>query len=295
MSPSASLPLSDRTRNPTARSSPRPALPVLAGEVARALYQHRVATTGQLQQLLVPHTADASYLRRVLRATTAAGLVDAVPFGSAGHRAWFLTGAGYQTVEASGQVEIRAHRMTRALAAGGLLAHRLAVVDVGAVFVAAAGRVPGDVCTPWSWAPEVLLQPGRRGGVLIADAVLHYERADGTGYRWLIEVDRGTYPVPRLAAKLGAYARWWAGPQSRAWRDARLLIVVDMPTAAAARRITALARQAWAVPQLRRSGFGRLPVGAVGYDALAAAGPWAPVVTDVLTEDLALTDTALDR
>ncbi|MBB2943224.1 hypothetical protein FB565_002937 [Actinoplanes lutulentus] len=54
-----------------------------------------------------------------------------------------------------------------------------------------------------AWAPEVLLQPGRRrggGGALIADAVLRYERAVDTGV-WLatvlIEVDRGTYPVAR--------------------------------------------------------------------------------------------------
>jgi hypothetical protein len=157
MSPSASPSLSARTRNPTA-SSPPPALPVLDGTVLRVLYQHRIATTGQLQQLLAPDAADASYLRRVLRKAAAAGLVDAVRRGSAGHRAWFLTGAGYAAAEASGEVEIRAHRMTPALAAGGLLAHRLAVVDTGIAFVTAARRTPGDGCTPWAWAPEVLLQ-----------------------------------------------------------------------------------------------------------------------------------------
>ena len=109
---------------------------MLAGDVVRALYQHRVATTGQLQQLLVAHAADASCLRRVLRAAAAAGLVDAAAYGSAGHRVWYLTLGGYAAVEASGEVETRAHRMTPALVAGGLLAHRLAVVSTAGV----AGR-----------------------------------------------------------------------------------------------------------------------------------------------------------
>ena len=298
MSPSASESLSARTRNPTARSSPRPrpgpALPVLAGDVVRVLYQHRVATTGQLQQLLVAHAADASYLRRVLRAAAKAGLVDAAAYGSAGHRVWYLTPGGYAAAEASGEVEARAHRMTRALVAGGLLAHRLAVVDVGTVFTTAARDRPGDVCTPWSWAPEVLLQPGNRrgGGALIADAVLHYESGDGTAWRWLIEVDRGTYPVARLMAKLTAYASWWQSPHSPAWHDARLLIVIDLPPAAAARRIAALAHQAWTAP-LRRTGHRQLRIGAVGYDTLAGAGPWARVVTDVLSEHQALVDATL--
>ena len=198
-------------------------------------------------------------------------------------------------------MEARAHRMTPALVAGGLLAHRLAVVDVGTVFTAAARDRPGDVGTPWSWAPEVLLQPGkRRGGArggaaaLIADAVLHYESADGSTWRWLIEVDRGTYPVARLVAKLTAYASWWQSPHSCSWHDARLLFVVDLPLAAAARRIAALAHQAWTAP-LRRTGHRRLRIGAVGYATLAGAGPWARVVTDVLSEHQALVDATLTR
>jgi hypothetical protein len=288
MSPHASaLSLSARTRNPTVRSSPRPALPALAGTVLRVLYQHRIATTGQLQQLLTPDAADASYLRRVLRKTTAAGLVDAVRRGSAGHRAWFLTAAGYATVEASGEVEIRAHRMTPALAAGGLLAHRLAVVDVGTAFVTAARRTPGDGCTPWAWAPEVLLQPSKRrggGGALIADAVLRYERAVDAGV-WLatvlIEVDRGTYPVARLGRKMLEYAAWWRTPHRHTHRADRLIVVVDLPTAAAEDRIAmlgALLRQEPATASTT------LPIAGVALPALVAAGPWAPVFVDALDE-----------
>ncbi len=296
---SASL-SSARTRNLTARSSarfaPRSALPALAGAVIRVLYQHRIATTTQLHQLLTPEAADSSYLRRVLRQISAAGLVDAVLVGPAGHRAWFLTPSGYTVAEACGDLNIQAYRMSPALAAGGLLAHRLAVVDVGAVFVTAARRQPGDECTPWSWAPEVLLQPGKRrggGGALIADAELHYELAEGGTRRWLIEVDRGTYLVPRLAAKLTAYADWWRTPQSRPWHQARLLIVFAMPAPAAARRIASLAEFAWQIPQLRRTEFGRLRIGAVGYDTLAQAGPWAPVFTDVLDGSRDLLDATL--
>jgi len=267
MSPHAPAPppLSARTRNPTARSTP-PALPAAAGAVARVLYQHRIATTAQLHRLLTPDAGDASYMRRVLRQAAAAGLVDAVRRGSAGHRAWFLTPAGYAAVEASGEVEIRAHRMTAGLAAGGLLAHRLAVVDVGTAFVTAARRTPGDGCTPWSWAPEVLLQPGhRRGGAgaLIADAVLRYERGTDDGGVWLatvlIEVDRGTYPVARLARKVTGYAAWWRTPQRRTTYPAgRLIVVVDLPTAAAEDRIGLLGAR------LRTASGPRAVAGAAG-------------------------------
>lgn len=304
MSPHASaLSLSARPRNPAARSAPPPARPVLSalgGAVVRVLYQHRVATTGQLWRLLTPDAADASYLRRVLRQTAAAGLVDAVRRGSAGHRVWFLTGAGYQAAETSGEVEIRAHRMTAALAAGGLLAHRLAVVDVGTAFVTAARQAPGDVCTPWAWAPEVLLQPGRRrggGGALIADAVLRYEREDDDGgvslLTVLIEVDRGTYPVARLARKVAEYAAWWRTPHRHTvYRAGRLTVVVDMPTAAAEDRIGllgALLRQDHAVAA------GKLPIGAVTLSALTTAGPWAPVFVDALDATQTPADLRLAR
>jgi hypothetical protein len=281
MSPHASaLSLSARTRNPTARSTPLATLPALAGDVLLVLYQHRIATTGQLQQLLTP---DASYLRRVLRKTTAAGLVDFVRHGSAGHRAWFLTAAGYTVVEASGEVEIRAHRVTPALAAGALLAHRLAVVDTGTAFVTAARQAPGDGCTPWAWAPEVLLQPGRRrGGALIADAVLRYERAVDAGV-WLItvliDVDRGTYPVVRLARKMVKYAAWWRTPHRRTHRADRLIVVVDLPTAAAEYRIAMLGALLRQEPATAAT---TLPIACVALSALIVAGPWAPVFVDAL-------------
>jgi hypothetical protein len=130
-------------------------LPALTGQVLEVLYQHRVATTGQLRALLTPRAADASYPRRCLRAGAAAGLVAAVRCGASGHRVWYLTGLGYTLVERSGHAEvIRRHRMRPELAAGGLLEHRLATVDTGAAFVAAA-RASGDECGPWSWMPEV--------------------------------------------------------------------------------------------------------------------------------------------
>lgn len=302
MSPSASdVVLSASTRNPAVDRSPVPAvLPALAGEVCLLLYQHRVATTAQLHQLLTPDTADPTYLRRCLRAAVTAGLIAAAAAGSAQHRVWYLTGAGYAVVEASGGVEVRPHRMTPALVTGRSLAHRLAVVDVGTVFVSAARRRDGDVCTPWSWAPEVLLRPGRRGvgGALIADAVLYYEQVvdDGTAvefHRWLIEVDRGTYPPARLAVKLAAYARWWTSTDRHAmYQHAGLLVVMATPPATAKRRLLALDYEVRLLPQL---GSTRLRIGAVEYDQLAEAGPWANVMTDVLNPDGPLLSAALER
>lgn len=286
MSPRASQTVHARTRGPVADRTTRatPALPALARTACRLIYQHRILRTDQLQTLLVPH-ADGSYLRRCLRAAKTAGLVDAVS-GPARQRAWFLTRTGYTVVEASGDVQIRTHRMTRALAAGGLLAHRLAVVDTGAAFVAAAAAT-NDVCTPFSWTPEVLLRPGRRrGDALIADAVLHYERHTAASSLppsvWLLEVDRGTYPAARLATKVATYVDWWrTEPARTAYRNARLLIVFDLDDRPAARRTAALVDALARHPALARRRYYRLPAGATSLSALTARGPFTGAVIDV--------------
>ncbi len=301
---SASL-SSAHTRNPTAgssaRFSPRSALPALAGEVIRVLYQHRIATTTQLHQLLTPDAAEASYLRRVLRQSATAGLVDAVRCSRAGHRAWFLTPAGYTVAEASGEVEHRAHRMNPRLAAGGLLRHRLAVVQTGTAFVTAARQRPGHLCTPWAWAPEVLLQPSkRRGGAaaLIADAVLRYERLVNDGNSLcldtlLIEVDRGSYVVARLARKVLEYAAWWRTSQRRTlYPHGQLLIVVDMAVADAEHRIASLSSLLRSEPAMASN---KLPIGCVILSELTEAGPWAPVFVAALDETLTPVDLDLGR
>lgn len=128
---------------------PPQALPELAGQAMLLLHLHRTATTGQLAELLTPEAADTSYLRRILRATAAAGLIDFVHDDSAQQKVWFLSRAGYAIAEASGDVAVCSHRMTPALAKGALLARRLATVDVGAAFVRAARQHPSDGCTPW--------------------------------------------------------------------------------------------------------------------------------------------------
>ncbi|MEU4419110.1 hypothetical protein AB0F81_00650 [Actinoplanes sp. NPDC024001] len=61
-----------------------------------------------------------------------------------------------------------------------------------------------------------------------ADMLLDYECADGTVWRWLPEVDFGTYPAGRLVANLTAYGSRCRTPRSHARCDARLPLAVRL-------------------------------------------------------------------
>ncbi|AUY53681.1 hypothetical protein EH183_38110 [Streptomyces sp. CB01881] len=82
------------------------------------------------------------------------------------------------------------------------------------VFLADA-RARGDSYGPFDLVPETThrFAEGKEGTVR-PDGLLHYGRTAGDGARLVnlafVEVDRGTMGGPRLAAKLNAYARYWA-------------------------------------------------------------------------------------
>ncbi|MFV2195453.1 replication-relaxation family protein [Nocardiopsis sp. LOL_012] len=180
------------------------------------------------------------------------GLVDrVVPPGRQAHR-WFLTPVGARAVQESGQVLARPYRMNPERASGPLAQHMLSVVEMGLAFFEHA-RILGDDFEPLHWIPEVAHRYAKGGGRftdthVISDALIHYIAVRPNGFRvqyqFLVEVDRTTMPVSRLAAKLVAYARYFDhhplrklrsaadGPARPAWqkrypRFPRVLLVLD--------------------------------------------------------------------
>ena len=283
----------------------RAACSALASMTVLCLYQHRLMSTSQLRQLLLPDAAGSSYLRRELTKLRAAGLVDAVGAGSAGEALWFVTSAGADLAQDSGQVTVRPYRMTPARAAGALQQHTLAVNDVGITFAATA-RQRGDTCGPLDWMPEVAHQI-RRGQYLICDALLDYVAEDHaagtrTQLRWFIELDRATMPVARLAAKVAMYAEYArlvrpGSNQAPAWRQRypafpRLLVVLAGASGPALeRRACDLAAATAADGALRRT---RVAAGVTVLAHLQEHGPFAPVFVCLGEDDMAECNALLD-
>ncbi len=256
------------------------------------LYQHRLMSTGQLRRLLLPDAASSSYLRRELATLRADGLAGAVASGRAGTALWFVTSAGADLAEQSGEVTARPYRMSAERAAGMLQQHTLEVNEAGLAFAAAA-RGRGDTCGPLGWMPEVAHQI-RRGQYLISDALVDYVAEDTkagsrTQLQWFIELDRATMPVARLAGKLALYGRYRRacgtgarGDASPDWRDRYvsfpwLLIILSGATGPVLdRRICDLNALVTREGTLRRDG---VTAGVATLERLTASGPFTPVFT----------------
>lgn len=224
----------------------------LAQHAQAVLYQHRLVTSHQLARMLTPETASRRYMLHVLHQLRTQGLADrVVPPGRRPHR-WFLTPAGAHAVQDTDQVPARPYRMSPERAAGPLAEHMLAVVETGLAFLEHA-RLLGDDFEPLHWTPEVAHRYTKASGRfadthVISDALLHYIAVEPRGTRrqiqFLVEVDRATMPVHRLAGKLVAYARYFDhhplrkrrsaadGPARPAWQERyprfpRVLLVLD--------------------------------------------------------------------
>lgn len=279
-------------------------LPRVAHDSMSLLYQHRLVSSPQLQRLLLPHSAHPQYLNRNLRRLRELGLADRVRAGWGRPNHWFLTPAGTQAVQAHREVLPRPFQMDPLRACGPLHEHMLAVVETGLAFVESARR-HGDQCGPFDWTPEVSHPVKDSGERLIADALLHYilitpqERSHA---QLFIEVDRATMPIPRLAAKLAGYARYYdyvpgsaaapgRAPASRATRPAwqslyprfpRVLFVFTAGTTARLwRRIEDLAFYVQGLAYLHRAREGFL-IGATTLADLQDQGPtsqvWLPLL-----------------
>ncbi|MEU9917823.1 replication-relaxation family protein [Streptomyces sp. NPDC051001] len=193
-----------------AELAPSPAEP-LRLQVLTVLALHRMATTGQLLQMLRP-TGSRQLVSRALNKLRSAGLVELTPLPDSDRsrtHAWYLTPDGVLLTRDHPLLRGRPpYPITSATAASLKTPHTLTVVRSHLPFAADARHL-GHEHGPWDWTPEVAHSIGE-GERLVADAVLHYTVVDGERRRKLrafVEVDRTTMSSERLAVKLIEYAR----------------------------------------------------------------------------------------
>ncbi|MGW2863391.1 replication-relaxation family protein [Streptomyces sp. NPDC001205] len=193
----------------------RPVRPPAREQLLQCLFQHRAATTAQLQAMVSP-SLHPETLRQNLRRLRAEQLAQST--ARAHHQSvWALTPSGQQAVLS--WPHFRGRRPYRTGLQGLRSAHTLTVTRTAIAFLADA-RARTDECSPLDWEPEVA-HPVRDGAadgerMLIADALLRYTRtgSDRALLRAFVEVDRATESAERLAAKLITYARFHAAPAS---------------------------------------------------------------------------------
>ena len=277
-------------------------LTALATEALEVLYQHRLLSTPQIRQILIPSGSERS-AARVMDELKARRLVDCVrarATAGLGHRLWFVTKLGAEVVEAVPErAEARRRLLTPELAAGQLQAHTLAVNDVGIAFLLAARKRDHDF-GPHSWRHEIAheLSRGQRGGrgLLIADAVIRYwmtlpDRRTAVRYRF-IELDRATGLVDDVASKLVRYARlrdeWGQRHSTRtAHEDGApgwpllyrhfpgiILVLANPGRASLQSRLASLVVLCRAEAEI--GGADGLAVSFVFFDELITRGPFAP-------------------
>jgi hypothetical protein len=197
---------------PSAKLAPSPAEP-LRLQALTALALHRMATTGQMRQMLRPDSS-RQLLSRVLNKLRSAGFVDRTPLPDSHQprtHAWYLTPEGARLTRDLPVLRGRPpYPITSTTAASLKTPHTLTVVRAHLPFAADARRL-GHEHGPWDWTPEVA-HPIGEGERLVADAVMHYTVIDGEHRRKLrafVEVDRSTMSSERLAVKLIDYARFF--------------------------------------------------------------------------------------
>ena len=265
-----------------------PRLSPAAVEILAWVAQHRLLATSQVAALRGPD-ASHRWTRALLSDLERRGLLAAVR-ARGQRKLWHLTERGAALAHSTGELAAPPKVLSAAEASGALQAHTLAVNDAGLAFLRAA-RERGDEFGPLSWRHEVA-HPltrgrGRRRRQLIADALLTYLVVDGERlsleYR-LLELDRATLSLDRLAAKLGRYAELHRAadergePRWRAWYATfpAVLVVLAGGDAAALerRRRTALAL-CRSDPELARTPEVSIAVGLLAE--LERRGPFAPL------------------
>lgn len=257
-----------------------------AVEILTWVAQHRLVSTRQVRALRGPGASPR---------WTLALLSDLDRHGAIAHvramgrrKLWHLTDHGAALV--GGLLDHPPKVLTSVEASGALQAHTLAVNDTGLAFVNAA-RTRGDECGPLAWRHEVA-HPltrgrGRRRRQLIADALLTYLRgSDGRlalEYR-LLELDRATLTVDRLARKLARYAELYQAtrpdgqPAWRAWYPAFPAVVAVLTGASRPalerrrRTVLALCRT-----EPRLSAAPDVEISICLLDDLQRHGPHAPI------------------
>ncbi|BBC28742.1 uncharacterized protein SGFS_000330 [Streptomyces graminofaciens] len=191
--------------------TPSPIEP-LPHQLLAVLGQHRMATTGQLHDLLRPGMARQT-VSTPLNKLRREGLVDYTVLPASNRsRAWYLTGEGARLVRGFPALRGRPpYSIASAAAASLKTPHTLTVVRTHLAFVADARR-RGDEHGHLDWTPEIS-HPLSDGEKIITDAVMYYTligEDQRTKLRAFVEVDRTTMSSERLALKLIEYARLWS-------------------------------------------------------------------------------------
>ena len=261
-------------------------------------YRHRLLTTRQVHELYFPG-GHIRCTQRKLQRLAEGGMLDSLHHQVRVSALWFVTERGAGLVEAAGGVPVRSYRMTREAAAGMLQKHTLAVNETGLAFVAAA-RARGDECGPGDWDHEIAFGLRERARAknadLQADVELRYHCDTGSVLTRLVEVDRDTETVDRLAAKLRVYARLfmfqpkravagkvtqlpgWAGWQHRYVVFPKVIVVLtgNSPARLAGRR-ERLLRMCAVDPIIERARRAGLDVTVTTLAELGDVGPFEPI------------------
>ncbi|MFE9933550.1 replication-relaxation family protein [Streptomyces sp. NPDC005533] len=278
-----------------------------AHQALALIAQHRLLTSTQLHQMLMPHTPPRK-IHNVLAPLRAEGLLAHTSLGvRSGLKAHFLTSAGAQAV--TDWPELRGRTATVIASprvAVMRAAHTLTGVRAHLTFLNDA-RERGDEYQALDWMPEVTHRLPDTGGQdrLIADAVLHYTAVQPRRlqYRAFVEIDRTTMSSERLARKLITYARFHdyipqpagrrgtvadQGAALFAWqrfypRFPRLLFVLTgAPRATLTARIEDLRRMT-ADHDLVSRLAAHVPLGAAVLEDLEESGPssqvWTPLAS----------------
>lgn len=271
------------------------AVPLAATEILASLAQHRVLSTPQVGTVHFPGRSPR-WVQMVLARLAAAdpplaAFVPSLGAPGAPRRLWYVTEAGARAALDAGLIEAMPRLLDAEAASGGLQAHTLSVNDAAICFLQSA-RERGDECGPLAWRHEVphRLGPGRRTGMLFADAVLTYLRLTETEVvveQRFLELDRATLSVDRLAAELGRYGRLLRAEGKRGeslWCSQYPSFPPVVCVLAGATRATLSRRLDAAVAILRDApDFADSPDLSVRFCLaadLAERGPFAPIFTD---------------
>ena len=265
-----------------------PPLSPTSVEILTWVAQHRLLATSQVAALREPD-ASTRWTRALLSDLERRGLLAAVRAGGQ-RKLWHVTERGAALAHSTGELSAPPKVLGVAEASGALQAHTLAVNHAGLAFLRAA-RERGDEFGPLSWRHEVahplIRGRGRRRRQLIADALLTYLVVDRERllleYR-LLELDRSTLSLDRLASKLGRYAELYRAADDRdepRWRNwyatfPAILVVLAGPDrdALERRRRTALAL-CRSDPELARTPEVSITVCLLAE--LERRGPFAPI------------------
>ncbi|UJA21631.1 hypothetical protein HJD18_16340 [Thermoleophilia bacterium SCSIO 60948] len=272
-------------------------LPENALEVLASVAQHRLLTTAQVQAIHLPGRGER-WAQRVLGRLAGAGLLDHVHAPGGRRRLWFITGHGAERASSAGVLDRPPKLLSAADAAGQLHAHTLAVNDTAICFLEQA-RERGDEFGPLSWRHEVA-HPltrgrGKRRRQFVADALLSYllvAEEEVVLEQRLLELDRATLPVDRLARGLARYAQLHRArdehgePLWRTWYPALPPVLCVLAGASRAvlerRRDTAIALCA-TDPELARTP--EVAISLCLLEDLQRHGPFAPIFTDFQAPD----------